>query len=186
MALDAPCAIADIVLDSRVGIGIALFPDHATNADALFRRSTAALQQSGLVRGGYAMYRGCQEKEATRRLALVGDLHRAVRQDELCLYCQPKVEFASRKVCGAEALVRWRHPLRGMISPAEFIPLAERRTTLNGYAMVGATKIGAGVMARKKVAATPVNNLKSDLYYVGASYPLTPTFSLMAKWRGMM
>ena len=54
----------------------------------------------------------------------------------------------------------------------------DRRTTLNGYAMLGATRIGAGVMARKKVAATAVNNLKSDLYYVGASYPLTPALQL--------
>jgi predicted porin len=55
---------------------------------------------------------------------------------------------------------------------------SDRRTTLNGYAMVGATKIGAGVMARKKAAATPVNDLKSDLYYLGASYPLTPALQL--------
>jgi predicted porin len=55
---------------------------------------------------------------------------------------------------------------------------SDRRTTLNGYAMVGAAKIGAGVMARKKVAATRVNDLKSDLYYVGASYPLTPALQL--------
>lgn len=55
---------------------------------------------------------------------------------------------------------------------------SDRRTTLNGYAMVGVAKIGAGVMARKKVAATSVNNLKSDLYYVGASYPLTPALQL--------
>ncbi|MES2756004.1 MAG: porin [Pseudomonadota bacterium] len=54
----------------------------------------------------------------------------------------------------------------------------DRRTTLNGYAMVGATKIGAGVMARRKVAATPVNNLKTELYYFGASYPLTPALQL--------
>jgi predicted porin len=54
----------------------------------------------------------------------------------------------------------------------------DRRTTLNGYAMVGATKIGAGVMARKKTAATPANDLKTDLYYIGASYPLTPALQL--------
>lgn len=55
---------------------------------------------------------------------------------------------------------------------------SDRRGTLNGYAMIGAVKIGAGVMARKKVAATPVNNLKSDLYYVGASYHLMPGLQL--------
>ncbi|MFC0132506.1 porin [Massilia eurypsychrophila] len=54
----------------------------------------------------------------------------------------------------------------------------DRRTTLNGYAMVGATKIGAGAMARRKVAATPVNDLKTDLYYIGASHPLTPALQL--------
>jgi predicted porin len=54
----------------------------------------------------------------------------------------------------------------------------DRRTTLNGYAMVGVTKIGAGVMARRKVAATPVNDLKSDLYYIGASHPMTPALQL--------
>jgi predicted porin len=55
---------------------------------------------------------------------------------------------------------------------------SDRRTTLNGYAMVGAAKLGAGMMARKKVAATRVNDLRSDLYYVGASYPLTPALQL--------
>jgi EAL domain-containing protein (putative c-di-GMP-specific phosphodiesterase class I) len=72
------------------------------------------------------MYTGGQEKENTRRLALMGDLHRAIAHDELRLFCQPKVDFASCRVCGAEALVRWQHPQRGMISPSEFIPLAEQ------------------------------------------------------------
>lgn len=55
---------------------------------------------------------------------------------------------------------------------------SDRRITLNGYAMVGTTRIGAGVMARKKVAATRANDLESDLYYVGASYPLSPALQL--------
>jgi predicted porin len=55
---------------------------------------------------------------------------------------------------------------------------SDRRTTLNGYAMAGEMRIGAGVMARKKVAATPVNDLKSTLYYLGASYPLLPALTL--------
>jgi diguanylate cyclase (GGDEF)-like protein len=125
-ALHEPVEVAELMLDARVGIGIALFPGHADDADALMRRAHAAMHQTKPARGGYAMYTGGQEKENTRRLALMGDLHRAIAHDELRLYCQPKVDFASGRVCGAEALVRWQHPARGMISPTEFIPLAEQ------------------------------------------------------------
>jgi EAL domain-containing protein (putative c-di-GMP-specific phosphodiesterase class I) len=76
------------------------------------------------------MYTGGQEQEHTRRLALMGDLHRAIEHNELRLYCQPKVAIASRRVCGAEALVRWQHPQHGMVSTAEFIQLAEQAGTI--------------------------------------------------------
>jgi EAL domain-containing protein (putative c-di-GMP-specific phosphodiesterase class I) len=72
------------------------------------------------------MYCGGQEKQNTRRLALMGDLHHAIAHNELRLYCQPKVDFADGRVCGAEALVRWDHPRQGLLSPTEFIPLAEQ------------------------------------------------------------
>jgi EAL domain-containing protein (putative c-di-GMP-specific phosphodiesterase class I) len=82
------------------------------------------------ARGGYAMYVGGKEEQNTRRLSLIGDLHRAIRNNELQLYCQPKVEIASRRVCGAEALVRWMHPQHGMVSTVEFIRLAEQAGTI--------------------------------------------------------
>lgn len=125
-ALHQPVEVSGLMLDAKVGIGIALFPGHATDADTLIRRAHAAMHQTQAARGGYALYTGGQEVESTRRLSLMGDLHRAIASDELLLYCQPKVDFASRRVSGAEALVRWRHPLKGMISPTEFIPLAEQ------------------------------------------------------------
>jgi diguanylate cyclase (GGDEF)-like protein len=124
--LHMPVEMSGLMLDAQVGIGIAMYPGHATDADALFRRATAAMHQARPARGGYAMYTGGQEKENTRRLTLMGDLHRAIAHDELRLYCQPKVDFARRRVCGVEALVRWQHPQQGMISPTEFIPLAEQ------------------------------------------------------------
>ena len=65
-----------------------------------------------------------------RSLALIGDLHRAIRSNEMRLYCQPKVDIASRRVCGVEALVRWQHPRHGMVSTAEFIRLAEQAGTI--------------------------------------------------------
>jgi diguanylate cyclase len=128
--LRAPVEISGLILDARVGIGIALFPGHATDADTLIRRANAAMHQTKSARGGYAMYTRGHEQEHTRRLTLMGDLHRAIDHNELLLYCQPKVDIATRCVCGAEALVRWQHPLLGMIPTTEFIQLAEQAGTI--------------------------------------------------------
>ncbi|SFV17707.1 putative bifunctional diguanylate cyclase/phosphodiesterase [Pseudoduganella namucuonensis] len=125
-----PVELAGLLLDARVGIGIALYPGHATDADSLIRRANAAMHQAAPGRGGYAMYTGGQEQENTRRLALMGDLYSAIRDNELELYCQPKVGMATRKVCGAEALVRWRHPRHGLVSTMEFIQMAEQAGTI--------------------------------------------------------
>jgi EAL domain-containing protein (putative c-di-GMP-specific phosphodiesterase class I) len=84
------------------------------------------MHQAKPERGSYAMYTGGQEQQNTKRLELMSDLRRAIEQNELLLYCQPKVSIASRLVCGAEALVRWQHPLHGMISTGEFIKVAEQ------------------------------------------------------------
>ncbi|HEX5805324.1 MAG TPA: GGDEF domain-containing protein [Macromonas sp.] len=121
-----PVAVSSLMLDANVSIGIALFPGHATAPDALLRRAHAALRQNRPTRDGYAMYTGGQEEEYTRRLSLMGDLHGAIAQNELLLYCQPKVDIASRRVRGVEALVRWQHPAHGMVLTAEFIKLAEQ------------------------------------------------------------
>lgn len=124
-ALHEPVEVAGLMVDPRAGIGIALYPGHATEAEALLRRANAAMHEARPGRGGYAMYTGGQEQEFTRRLALMGDLRRSIERNELLLYCQPKVDIASRRVCGAEALVRWQHPVHGMLLPIEFIKLAE-------------------------------------------------------------
>ena len=129
--LHEPVEISRLMVDARVGIGIALFPGHASDPHVLLRRANAALHQKKAGRRGYAIYTGGQEQENTRRLALMGDLRRAIEQNELQLYCQPEVNIATGAICGAEALVRWQHPLRGMISTGEFIQLAEHAGLIN-------------------------------------------------------
>jgi diguanylate cyclase (GGDEF)-like protein len=124
--LHEPVAVANLMVDARVSIGIALYPGHGTAPDALLRRASAATHQARPTHGGYAIYTGGQEQENTRRLALMGDLRYAIEHNELLLYCQPKVNMATRHILGAEALVRWQHPVHGMISPVEFIKLAEQ------------------------------------------------------------
>jgi diguanylate cyclase (GGDEF)-like protein len=120
-----PVEVAGLMVDPMTGIGIALYPGHATEAEALLRRASAAAQDASPGQGGYAIYTGGQEQEFARRLALMADLRRAIEHNELLLYCQPKVDMSSRRVCGAEALVRWQHPVHGMLPTIEFIKLAE-------------------------------------------------------------
>lgn len=117
--------VAGLMVDQRVSIGIAIYPTHATEADTLLRRANAATNDVCPARGGYALYSAGKEQECTRRLSLMGDLRQAIKRNELQLYCQPKVDIASRRVCGAEALVRWQHPVHGLLSAMEFIKLAE-------------------------------------------------------------
>jgi diguanylate cyclase (GGDEF)-like protein len=128
--LREPFDVAGLALDAQVGIGIALFPGHATEADLLIRRASRAMHQAKPVRGGYALYAGGREEGCTRRLELMGDFQRAVKNQELRLYCQPKIDLGTGRVCGAEALVRWQHPRHGIISPAEFIHMAEQAGTI--------------------------------------------------------
>ncbi|MCK0507181.1 putative bifunctional diguanylate cyclase/phosphodiesterase [Aromatoleum anaerobium] len=119
-------AVNGLMIDPHVYIGVVLFPGHGTTPEALMRRAKIAAVQSRRTVAKYGLYQGTADVESTRRLTLMSDLRRAIEQDELLLYCQPKVSIASREVCGAEALVRWRHPQHGMVATGEFIALAER------------------------------------------------------------
>ena len=125
LALYEPVDLSGLMLDPRASIGISLFPGHGTDPDALIRRAHVGLHQAKRTGSGYAIYTGGLDKDSTPRLALMGDLRSAIDNNELLLYCQPKVDIRSGGICGAEALVRWRHPEKGMINPGEFIALAE-------------------------------------------------------------
>lgn len=125
VALYDPIELSGLLVEARAHIGIAFFPGHGTEPDVLMRRASMASYQARRRGSGFAVYAGALDSDSTRRLVLMGELRRAIEHHELLLYCQPKVRMASRQVCGAEALVRWRHPRHGMINPGEFIKLAE-------------------------------------------------------------
>jgi diguanylate cyclase (GGDEF)-like protein len=123
-ALYRPVEIDGVQVDARSAIGIALYPGHGDDPDELMRRAKVAMYRAR-SRGGYALYSGPLDDERRQRLALIGDLRRAIEADELLLYCQPKAEVATCRLCGAEGLMRWQHPQQGMISPTIFVGLAE-------------------------------------------------------------
>ena len=111
----------------RVGgsIGVALAPDHGQDANMLLRCADVAMYVAKRRHSGHALYTSAEDHHSPRLLQLAGGLQEAILRDGLCLYYQPKVRLETGQVCGVEALVRWRHPEHGLLTPDQFIPLAE-------------------------------------------------------------
>ncbi|MDF3872853.1 putative bifunctional diguanylate cyclase/phosphodiesterase [Pseudomonas putida] len=123
--LQVPVEVAGVRLDVRVAIGIALYPGHGGDADLLVRRARVAMAEARRSGHGQMFYSLQLDQAYAGRLTLMADLRQAIAQDGLSLYCQPKVHIGSARLCGAEALIRWEHPNLGMVSPGEFVTLAE-------------------------------------------------------------
>ncbi|MFG0381596.1 putative bifunctional diguanylate cyclase/phosphodiesterase [Pseudomonas sp. zbq_18] len=114
----------DLVLDCS--IGIVAFPAHGNHPDELLRRAAITMQDAARQPGRLQLYQQGRDDAHLRQVNLVRDLRHAAANGELLLYYQPKLDIRSRQAHGAEALLRWNHPQYGMVSPGEFIPLAER------------------------------------------------------------
>ena len=128
--LDKPFTIHGLNLHVEASIGVAAFPQHADGVDSLVRRADVAMYQAKEARTGWETYVVARDLHSRDRLHLLGDLRGAIDAHELELHYQPKVDLSSSEVSGVEALVRWRHPDRGLLGPAAFIPLAERTTLM--------------------------------------------------------
>jgi diguanylate cyclase (GGDEF)-like protein len=107
-------------------IGISIFPDDGKDAGTILKNGGAALYQAKKLGGSnYRFYTSDMNVRALKRLALETSLRGAIEKEELVLYYQPQIDYATEQVVGAEALVRWQHPTLGLLPPSEFIPLAE-------------------------------------------------------------
>jgi diguanylate cyclase (GGDEF)-like protein len=124
-ALAAPFAIGDTSLHTEASTGIALHPQHGTDVTTLVQRADVAMYEAKHGRTGAEVYTVEDDPYRALRLMLLGELPRALARDELVLHFQPKLCVATGRPAGAEALVRWQHPTRGLLPPADFVPLAE-------------------------------------------------------------
>ncbi|MDF2660270.1 MAG: diguanylate cyclase [Paenibacillus sp.] len=107
-------------------IGISVYPSDGTDADTLIKNADTAMYRAKEKGGNtFQLYRSEMNIRSLERLNMEIDLRRAMERSEITVYYQPIVDLGSGRIYGMEALVRWKHPIRGMISPAEFIPLAE-------------------------------------------------------------
>jgi len=113
-------------VDLSAGIGIAACPDHGQDIDTLLSHAEVAMHAAKHRRAGAVIYQRELEPDSSSSLTLLGELRQAVDQGELRLFLQPKVSLRTGQVVGAEALVRWEHPVRGVLPPRGFVPFAEQ------------------------------------------------------------
>ncbi|MFE7570533.1 putative bifunctional diguanylate cyclase/phosphodiesterase [Streptomyces sp. NPDC057539] len=122
--LSSPLDLDGLTLVLEASAGVAVYPEHAMDAEGLLRRADVAMYQAKRDRTGVEVYESKRDSNTPDRLGLLGDLRRALDAGEVELHYQPKVRFDGQ-VAGLEALVRWVHPERGRVPPDDFIAIAE-------------------------------------------------------------
>lgn len=125
-ALNVPVTIDGQLLDVRTSIGIAGYPEHGEDPYTLIRHADVAMYVAKRGHHGSTVFEPALHQPRENYLTLLGELRRAVEQDELVLHFQPKVDLRSGITAQCEALVRWNHPARGFVPPGDFIPFAEQ------------------------------------------------------------
>jgi len=125
------CCAEPFVIDGRelhvsASIGVSVYPEDGRDSETLLKNAdTAMYRAKDKGRGAYEFYAAQMHAQGTERLMLENGLRRALERDELVMYYQPKMNLRTRAITGVEALMRWRHPVLGMVSPDQFIPIAE-------------------------------------------------------------
>jgi diguanylate cyclase (GGDEF)-like protein/PAS domain S-box-containing protein len=125
-AIERPYRVEELSLQVGASVGISLYPEHASDANMLLRTADIAMYAAKRDHARVAFYDAAVDRHSVRNLALSGDLREAIEGGQLSLHYQPQMDIESGVITGAEALVRWRHPQHGFISPAEFVPMAEQ------------------------------------------------------------
>jgi predicted signal transduction protein with EAL and GGDEF domain len=126
-SLELPLLYEGEILKTSASMGIAVYPDHGTDTEQLLKNADIALYEAKAAgRGGHRFFADAMSVELRERIFLEQELARTVGTDRLFVEYQPLVDLASGRVTGLEALLRWRHPDRGLVGPSVFIPIAEQ------------------------------------------------------------
>lgn len=124
-ALKTSINLDDINIEMSASVGIALYPDHGTDSHELLRCADVAMYRCKRNESVSPFYNVKNDENNKRRLSMMVELGAAIREDQLILHFQPRINVQTNEITGCEALVRWQHPKLGLIPPNEFIPLAE-------------------------------------------------------------
>jgi diguanylate cyclase (GGDEF)-like protein len=171
-ALGEPVLVESQPIDLTATVGLALSNDATPTADELIVCADLALERARREKLALAVYDPTLKPMSRDQLSLFGELRRAVEQDELRLFFQPKIELGTQRVAGAEVVLRWQHPTRGLLSPDAFIPFAEQtgfirrltRWTLDRAIAQGAAWFNAGrpLSLAVNISADDVSDTRLD------------------------
>ena len=125
-AIESPVNVQGLSLSLEASIGIALYPEDGEDVETLLQRADGAMYHAKEEKSGWAFYDSSCSRQDTAGLTLMGELRRALDKRELVLYYQPKAMLADGEVHAVEALLRWNHPVRGLVPPDDFIPVAQQ------------------------------------------------------------
>ncbi len=165
-------AIGDNQVRINVSVGVAVYPDNSLTSEELFGNADLALYRAKFAgRGRHAMFERSIRDELEARVSLEAELSGAVERGELELFYQPQVNLKDGRVTGAEALIRWRHPTRGLVAPADFMPLVHASTIthrISAWVLESACRQGrawekAGHRVRLGVNLSPAQLQSGDL-----------------------
>ena len=173
-AVGEPFAFDGLALELEASVGVAVSPEDGDDFETLLQRADVAMYIAKERRSGVETYDPGKDENSTTRLSLLGDLRRAIADGELELHYQPKARLIDGRVAGVEALVRWRHPTRGLVPPDDFIPAAEQSgimRSLTRYVINLALRQSADWRARGIDLQVAVNVSMRDLHD-----PELPTF----------
>ncbi len=123
--LELPLELEGLTFEIGATIGVALHPEHGTDSTSLIQRADVAVNAAKTAHQEVHIYAPEHDPHTPRRLALVGELRQAIERGDLVVHYQPVVSLETGQVVGVEALIRWHHPRHGLLSPEEFIPVAE-------------------------------------------------------------
>ncbi len=129
--LETPMQLDEQTIDVGAGIGIALHPEHGADAAALLAAAEVAMYEAKRRHSTVQFYAPSIDARAGTSLSTLSEVRRAIDDDQLELWLQPKVSFATGQVVAAEALVRWRHPERGLVPPMQFVPFLEETGSIH-------------------------------------------------------
>ncbi|WPX14010.1 EAL domain-containing protein [Cryobacterium sp. 10S3] len=130
-ALARPYLLEGITLQTTVSIGIALYPGQALDLTGLLRKADMAMYKAKASRSGHRVYDTSDDSHGAARLRTLQELRVALAERQLELYYQPKVDLATGAVRGVESLVRWNHPVRGLVQPGDFLSIVEEAGLMN-------------------------------------------------------
>jgi diguanylate cyclase (GGDEF)-like protein len=165
-AFEDPMCLGAQTVDVGAAIGIALALRHAREPEGLVSRAEQAMHAAKRTQAGVKVYDDSLDDRSRASLGLLSELRQAVEHHELRLYLQPKLNLRSQRVEGAEALVRWQHPVRGLVPPGLFIPFAEQTgfiRELSRWMLIESLRFAVQARAQGEVLRISVNLSTRDL-----------------------